>query len=448
MCKKKGGTLFMLPVIAVVGRPNVGKSTLFNRIAQERISIVDDAKGVTRDRLYTRASWLGNDFILIDTGGLEQADVPFMEQITLQAEIAMEEADVIIFVTNVMDGISIDDEYIAQLLYRTEKPVIVATNYLDDVNRKENMYEFYSLGFEHVVGVSAIHGIGVGDLLEEAMRLLPPKDTNQYDDATICFSLIGRPNVGKSSLVNTLLGEDRVIVSDIAGTTRDAIDTPFKYYDKDYVVIDTAGIRRKGKVSEKVEKYSVLRALSAIERSNVVLVVLDADTGIQEQDKKIAGIAHEAGKGIIFVVNKWDAIEKDESTMKDFETQIREGFKFADYAPIVYLSAKTKQRVHTLFPILQTVFDNQHRRVSTSVLNEILQEAFILNPPAMYGQKRLKVFYGSQVSVEPPTFVLFINSDDLIHFSYKRYLENKVREAFDFEGTPIHIIFRAKRGDE
>lgn len=448
MCKKKGGTLFMLPVIAVVGRPNVGKSTLFNRIAQERISIVDDAKGVTRDRLYTRASWLGNDFILIDTGGLEQADVPFMEQITLQAEIAMEEADVIIFVTNVMDGISIDDEYIAQLLYRTEKPVIVATNYLDDVNRKENMYEFYSLGFEHVIGVSAIHGIGVGDLLEEAMRLLPPKDTNQYDDATICFSLIGRPNVGKSSLVNTLLGEDRVIVSDIAGTTRDAIDTPFKYYDKDYVVIDTAGIRRKGKVSEKVEKYSVLRALSAIERSNVVLVVLDADTGIQEQDKKIAGIAHEAGKGIIFVVNKWDAIEKDESTMKDFETQIREGFKFADYAPIVYLSAKTKQRVHTLFPILQTVFDNQHRRVSTSVLNEILQEAFILNPPAMYGQKRLKVFYGSQVSVEPPTFVLFINSDDLIHFSYKRYLENKVREAFDFEGTPIHIIFRAKRGDE
>ena len=260
--------------------------------------------------------------------------------------------------------------------------------------------------------------------------------------------MIGRPNVGKSSLVNTLLGEDRVIVSDIAGTTRDAIDTPFKYYDKDYVVIDTAGIRRKGKVSEKVEKYSVLRALSAIERSNVVLVVLDADTGIQEQDKKIAGIAHEAGKGIIFVVNKWDAIEKDESTMKDFETQIREGFKFADYAPIVYLSAKTKQRVHTLFPILQTVFDNQHRRVSTSVLNEILQEAFILNPPAMYGQKRLKVFYGSQVSVEPPTFVLFINSDDLIHFSYKRYLENKVREAFDFEGTPIHIIFRAKRGDE
>ncbi|MGL5042036.1 MAG: ribosome biogenesis GTPase Der [Culicoidibacterales bacterium] len=438
----------MLPIIAVVGRPNVGKSTLFNRIAQERISIVDDAKGVTRDRLYTRASWLGNDFILIDTGGLEQADVPFMEQITLQAEIAMEEADVIIFVTNIIDGITSDDEYIAQLLYRTDKPVIVVPNFLDDVNRKEGLYEFYSLGFEHVIGVSAIHGIGVGDLLEETQRQIPKKDVTNYDEHTICFSLIGRPNVGKSSLVNTLLGEQRVIVSDIAGTTRDAIDTPFKYYEKDYVVIDTAGIRRKGKVSEKVEKYSVLRALSAIERSNIVLVVLDAHTGIQEQDKKIAGIAHEAGKGIIFVVNKWDAIDKDESTMNDFEAKIRDGFKFADYAPIVYLSAKTKQRVHTLFPILQKVFDNQHRRVSTSVLNEILQEAFVLNPPAMYGQKRLKIFYGSQVTVEPPTFVLFINSDELIHFSYKRYLENKVREAFDFEGTPVHIIFRAKRGEE
>ncbi|GBU11166.1 ribosome-associated GTPase [Erysipelotrichaceae bacterium] len=437
----------MLPIIAVVGRPNVGKSTLFNRIAQERISIVDDTKGVTRDRLYTRANWLGTDFILIDTGGLEQAEVPFMDQITLQAEIAMAEADVIIFVTNVVDGITSDDEYIANLLYRTEKPVIVATNFLDDMNRQENLYEFYTLGFEHVIGVSAVHGIGIGDLLEESMRQLGPKTDTAYDDATICFSLIGRPNVGKSSLVNTLLGEERVIVSEIAGTTRDAIDTPFKYHEKDFVVIDTAGIRRKGKVSEKVEKYSVLRALSAVERSNIVLIVIDATAGIQEQDKKIAGIAHEAGKGLIFVVNKWDAIEKDDSTMSDFEDKIRDGFKYADYAPIIYLSAKTKQRVHTLFPVLETVFENQHRRVSTSVLNEILQEAYILNPPSLQGQRRLKIFYGSQVSTEPPTFVLFINDEGLIHFSYKRYLENKIREAFDFGGTPIHIIFRAKKGD-
>jgi ribosome-associated GTPase EngA len=438
----------MLPVIAVVGRPNVGKSTLFNRIAEERISIVDNEKGVTRDRLYTRCEWLGNPFILIDTGGIEQDDVPFMEQIKLQAEIAIAEADVIIFVTNVLDGVTTDDEYIANILYRTDKPIIIAANYLDNIERQDNIYEFYNLGFEYVIGTSAIHGIGVGDLLENMMRLVPKDLSNQYDDETICFSLIGRPNVGKSSLVNTLLGEERVIVSDIAGTTRDAIDTPFTYQLQKYVVIDTAGIRRKGKISERIEKYSILRALSAIERSQIVLVLFDAATGIQEQDKKIAGIAHEAGKGVIFVVNKWDAIEKNEQTMPNFEAEIRDAFKYADYAYIVYLSAKTKQRVHTLFPLIEKVFENQHRRVSTSVLNEVLQEAFLLNPPPLHKRTRLKLLYASQVSVQPPTFVLFINQSDLVHFSYKRYLENKIREAFEFGGTPIHIIFRERSGDE
>lgn len=433
----------MLPIIAIVGRPNVGKSTLFNRIAEERLSIVDDSKGVTRDRLYTRAEWLGREFILIDTGGIEQDDVPFMEQIQLQAEIAMEEADVIIFTTNVLDGITSDDEYIAQLLYRTEKPVIVATNYLDNAERRDDLYEFYSLGFDYVVGTSAVHGIGVGDLLDQVLKLVPAEQEQTPDD-TIKFSLIGRPNVGKSSLVNALLGEERVIVSDVAGTTRDSIDTPFTYNKQKYMVIDTAGIRRKGKVQEKVEKYSVLRALSAIDRSNIVLVVLDAVTGIQEQDKRIAGLAIEAGKGIIFVVNKWDAVEKTNATMQEFIEQIHDAFKYVDYAEIVFLSALTKQRLHTLFPMIHTVHDNQHRRVSTSVLNEILQEAVLLNPPPMHKQKRLKLYYSSQVGVEPPTFVLFINNDELAHFSYKRYLENKIREAFAFEGTPIRLVFREK----
>lgn len=437
----------MLPIIAIVGRPNVGKSTLFNRIAEQRLSIVDDARGVTRDRLYTKCEWLGKEFMLIDTGGIEQADVPFMEQIKLQAEVAIAEADVIIFVTHIVEGVSIDDEYIANLLYRTDKPIVVATNHLDDHNRKDNVYDFYTLGFEHVVGVSAIHGIGIGDLLDMTLQLVPQRTDQPYDKDTICFSLIGRPNVGKSSLVNAILGESRVIVSDIAGTTRDAIDTPFTYHQQKYVVIDTAGIRRKGKVQEKVEKYSVLRAMSAIERSHIVLVVLDGVTGIQEQDKKIAGLAIEAGRGVIFVVNKWDALDKTTNTMIEFTQRIKEEFKYADYAEIVYLSALTAKRIHTVFPLIHTVFQNQHRRIGTSVLNEVLQEAFLLNPPAMQGQKRLKLYYGSQVSTVPPTFVLFINYTDLIHFSYKRYLENKLREAFDFAGTPIHIIMREKKGE-
>lgn len=436
----------MLPVIAIIGRPNVGKSTLYNRIAKERISIVDNTKGVTRDRIYTRAEWLGREFILIDTGGIEQEDVPFMEQIKLQAQVAMEEADIIVFVTNIVEGITVDDEYIAQLLYQRDKSVIVAANHLDNDALKDHLYEFYALGFQHVVGISAAHGIGIGDLLDNVLQLAPQDDAI-VDDDTISFSVVGRPNVGKSSLVNSILGEERVIVSDIAGTTRDAIDTPFTYEDQKYVVIDTAGIRRKGKVEDKIEKYSILRTLTAIDRSNIALVVIDGAAGIQEQDKKIVGLAIEAGKGLIIVVNKWDAVEKNEKTMERFKKKIFKEFKYADYAEVVFLSAKKKQRLETLFPVIQTVYANQHRRVTTSVLNEILQEAFLLNPPAIRKQKRLKLYYASQVNTEPPTFVLFINHEELAHFSYRRYLDNKVRETFAFEGTPIRLILRAKGED-
>jgi len=438
----------MLPIVAIIGRPNVGKSTLFNRIAQERISIVDNEKGVTRDRLYTRAEWLGQEFILIDTGGIEQDDVPFMDQIKLQAEIAMEEADIIVFVVSITAGITVDDEFIASLLYRVgqSKPVIVAVNYLDNDKLKDQLYEFYALGFDDVVGISAAHGIGVGDLLDNVLQVAPKLEDVAGPD-TISFSIVGRPNVGKSSLVNALVGEERVIVSDVAGTTRDAIDTPFEHDGQKYLVIDTAGIRRKGKVQDKIEKYSILRALSAIDRSHIVLVVIDGAAGIQEQDKKIAGLAIEAGKGIIFVVNKWDIVTKDEKTMEKFKKKIAKEFKYADYAEIVFLSARTRERLQTLFPIIQNVHHNQNRRVGTSVLNEILQEAFILNPPPLRKDKRLKLYYASQVNTEPPTFVLFINQEQLAHFSYKRYLDNKIREAFAFEGTPIRLIFRPKGED-
>jgi len=438
----------MLPIVAIIGRPNVGKSTLFNRIAQERISIVDNEKGVTRDRLYTRAEWLGQEFILIDTGGIEQDDVPFMDQIKLQAEIAMEEADIIVFVVSITAGITVDDEFIASLLYRVgqSKPVIVAVNYLDNDKLKDQLYEFYALGFDDVVGISAAHGVGVGDLLDNVLKVAPKLEDVAGPD-TISFSIVGRPNVGKSSLVNALVGEERVIVSDVAGTTRDAIDTPFEHDGQKYLVIDTAGIRRKGKVQDKIEKYSILRALSAIDRSHIVLVVIDGAAGIQEQDKKIAGLAIEAGKGIIFVVNKWDIVTKDEKTMEKFKKKIAKEFKYADYAEIVFLSARTRERLQTLFPIIQSVHSNQNRRVGTSVLNEILQEAFILNPPPLRKDKRLKLYYASQVNTEPPTFVLFINQEQLAHFSYKRYLDNKIREAFAFEGTPIRLIFRPKGED-
>ncbi|MGF2616877.1 ribosome biogenesis GTPase Der [Rossellomorea vietnamensis] len=432
------------PVVAIVGRPNVGKSTIFNRIVGERISIVEDVPGVTRDRIYSSADWLTHDFNLIDTGGIEIGDEPFLEQIRQQAEIAIDEADVIIFLTNGREGVTAADEIVAKILYRSKKPVVLAVNKIDNPEMREMIYDFYSLGFGEPFPISGSHGIGLGDLLDEVARNFKHSGDNYAEDV-IKFSLIGRPNVGKSSLVNAMLGEDRVIVSDVAGTTRDAIDSRLKVDGQDYVIIDTAGMRKKGKVYESTEKYSVLRALRAIERSDVVLVVIDGEEGIIEQDKKIAGYAHEAGRAVIIVVNKWDAVEKDEKTMKAFEQNIREHFLFLDYAPILFLSAKTKKRIHTLIPVINQASENHALRVQSSILNEVIADAVAMNPTPTDKGKRLKVFYATQVAVKPPTFVVFVNEPELMHFSYSRFLENRIREAFVFEGTPIRIIARARK---
>ncbi|MFJ7734854.1 ribosome biogenesis GTPase Der [Lysinibacillus sp. NPDC097287] len=432
------------PVVAIVGRPNVGKSTIFNRIVGERVSIVEDIPGVTRDRIYSSAEWLTHDFNIIDTGGIEIGDEPFLEQIRQQAEIAIEEADVIIFMTNGREGVTAADEQVAKILYKTKKPVVLAVNKVDNPDMREMIYDFYSLGFGEPWPISGSHGLGLGDLLDECAKHFPQEDEEQYGDDVIKFSLIGRPNVGKSSLVNAFLGQDRVIVSDIAGTTRDAIDTPYVYDDQEYVIIDTAGMRKKGKVYETTEKYSVLRALRAIERSDVVLVVLNAEEGIQEQDKKIAGYAHEAGKAIVIVVNKWDTIEKDEKTMNFYTQQIREHFLFLDYAPIIFVSANTKQRVHQILPIIQRVSENHAMRIQSSILNEVIEDSVARNPAPTDKGRRLRLYYATQVAIKPPTFVVFVNETELMHFSYERFLENRIRETFDFEGTPIRLITRAR----
>lgn len=432
------------PVIAIVGRPNVGKSTIFNRIVGERVSIVEDIPGVTRDRIYSSAEWLAHEFNIIDTGGIEISDEPFLEQIRGQAEIAIDEADVIIFMTNGREGVTAADEQVAKILYRTKKPVVLAVNKIDNPDMREMIYDFYALGFGEPWPISGSHGLGLGDLLDECAKHFPKDGEEQYGEDVIKFSLIGRPNVGKSSLVNAFLGQERVIVSDIAGTTRDAIDSPYSYDGQDYVIIDTAGMRKKGKVYESTEKYSVLRALRAIERSDVVLVVFNAEEGIQEQDKKIAGYAHEAGKAVVIVVNKWDAIEKDEKTMNVYTQQIREHFLFLDYAPIVFVSAKTKQRVHQILPVINRVSENHAMRIQSSILNEVIEDAVARNPAPTDKGRRLRLYYTTQVAVKPPTFVVFVNEPELMHFSYERFLENRIRETFDFEGTPIRLITRAR----
>lgn len=433
------------PTVAIVGRPNVGKSTIFNRIVGERISIVEDVPGVTRDRIYSSGEWLNQYFNIIDTGGIEISDAPFMTQIREQAEIAIDEADVIIFMTNGREGLTSADEEVAKILYRSKKPVVVAVNKVDNPDMRDTLYDFYALGFGEPIPISGSHGLGLGDLLDFVIENFPKDEEEEYDEDIIKFSLIGRPNVGKSSLVNALLGEERVIVSDIAGTTRDAIDTPYSYDGKDYVIIDTAGMRKKGKVYETTEKYSVLRALRAIERSDVVLVVINGEEGIIEQDKKIAGYAHEAGRAIVIVVNKWDAVEKDEKTMKEFEQKIRDHFLFLDYAPIVFLSAKTKKRVHTLIPKIEIASENHSMRVITTVLNDVIMDAVAMNPTPTDKGQRLKIYYATQVAVKPPTFVIFVNDPELLHFSYKRFLENRIRDAFGFEGTPIKLIARPRK---
>ncbi|MGG0304010.1 ribosome-associated GTPase EngA [Bacillus albus] len=432
------------PVIAIVGRPNVGKSTIFNRIVGERVSIVEDIPGVTRDRIYSAGEWLNHEFNIIDTGGIDIGDEPFLTQIRQQAEVAIDEADVIIFMTNGRDGVTAADEEVAKILYRSKKPIVLAVNKVDNPEMRSDIYDFYALGFGEPFPISGTHGLGLGDLLDEAAQHFPKIEEDGYDEDTIRFSLIGRPNVGKSSLVNALLGQERVIVSNVAGTTRDAVDTPYSKDGKDYVIIDTAGMRKKGKVYESTEKYSVLRALRAIERSDVVLVVLDGEEGIIEQDKKIAGYAHDSGRAVVIVVNKWDAVKKDEKTMKAFEENIRAHFQFLEYAPIVFLSAKTRKRTQTLIPVIDEVNESHSIRIPTNVLNDVIMDAVAMNPTPTHNGSRLKIFYATQVAVKPPTFVVFVNDPELLHFSYERFLKNRLRESFGFVGTPIHIIARAR----
>lgn len=433
------------PTIAIVGRPNVGKSTIFNRIAGERISIVEDTPGVTRDRIYATGEWLGREFSIIDTGGIDLSDEPFMEQIKYQAEIAIEEADVIVFVASGREGVTDADELVARILYRSNKPVILAVNKVDNPEMRNDIYEFYSLGLGDPFPISGSHGLGIGDVLDEAVKHFST-EIEEEDEDTIKFSLIGRPNVGKSSLINAILGEDRVIVSEIEGTTRDAIDTHFESEDgQKFLMIDTAGMRKRGKVYESTEKYSVMRAMRAIERSDIVLMVLNAEEGIREQDKKVAGYAHEAGRGIIIVVNKWDTVEKETNTMRDFEEEIREEFRYLDYAPILFVSALTKQRLNKLPELIELVSMNQNLRIPSALLNDVVMDAIAINPTPTDKGKRLKVFYGTQVAIKPPTFVIFVNEEELMHFSYARFLENQIRKAFTFEGTPIKIIPRRRK---
>ncbi|WP_068671996.1 ribosome biogenesis GTPase Der [Oceanobacillus sp. Castelsardo] len=431
-------------VVAIVGRPNVGKSTIFNRLVGERISIVEDIPGVTRDRIYSEAEWLNQEFNLIDTGGIEIGDEPLLIQMRQQAEIAIDEADVIIFIVNGKEGITAADEEVAKLLFKSNKPVVLGVNKMDNPEMRAMVYEYYSLGFGEPYPISGAHGLGLGDLLDEVVSHFPKMEGEEKDEDTIYFSLIGRPNVGKSSLVNAILNENRVIVSDIEGTTRDAVDTHLQRDGQNYVITDTAGMRKRGKVYESTEKYSVLRALKAIDRSDVVLVLIDAETGIREQDKKIAGYAHEAGRAIVIVVNKWDTIESNEKAMKEFEKKIRAHFQFLDYAPIVFLSAKTKKRLHTLMPMIQLASENHSKRIPTNVLNDVIMDALAMNPTPTVKGKRLKVLYATQVAVKPPSFVIFVNDPELMHFSYQRFLENKIRDAFGFEGTPIKIFARRR----
>ncbi|MCH5171309.1 MAG: ribosome biogenesis GTPase Der [Erysipelotrichales bacterium] len=431
-------------VVAVVGSPNVGKSTIFNRIVGKRHSIVDDAAGITRDRIYAKASWLTKEFSVIDTGGVEIESVPFQKQIRAQVEIAIEEADVIVFVVDGKVGITRDDRIVAKMLYKSNKPIILAVNKIDSIEQMDNISEFYALGLGDPLAISGAHGIGIGDLLDKIIAILPEKKNKEYEDM-ICFSLIGRPNVGKSSLVNAILNQNRVIVSNIEGTTRDAIDTPFKREGKNYMVIDTAGLKKRGKIYESVDKYSALRALSAIERSQIVLLVIDAKDGIKEQDKHVVGYAIEAKKSIIIVVNKWDAIEKNEKTMAEFTKTVRDNFKFLDYAPIVFVSALNKSRINTIFDAIDASYEAYNTRVATSVLNEVMQDAQIMNPAPYFNGGRIRIFFANQVSVCPPTFVLFVNDPNYMHFSYNRYIENRLRDTFDFSGTPINIICRERK---
>jgi len=434
-------------IVAIVGSPNVGKSTIFNRMVGERHAIVDDEAGITRDRLYGTAEWLGNKFSVIDTGGIEVKNTTFQVEIRAQAEIAIEEADVIVFVTDGKLGVTNDDRAVAKILNKSKKKVILAVNKIDEGANIADAQEFYSLGLGHPMVVSGAHGIGLGDLMNEIIKFLPDRDEVKEEEK-IVFSVIGRPNVGKSSLVNAILNQERVIVSNVSGTTRDSIDTAFKRNDKDYVVIDTAGLKKKGKIYESIDKYSAIRALKAIERSEIVILVLDGGEGITDQDKHVIQYACDLHKAIIICVNKWDLVNKTTNTMSDFTKIIRDEYKFLDYAPVVFLSAMKKQRLDTLFDALEHVHEAYYTRVQTSVLNEVLQDAQIMNQAPDFNGGRLKIYFGSQVDVAPPCIVLFVNNPDFMHFSYKRYIDNRLRETFNFDGTPINIQTRMKKGKD
>ncbi len=436
------------PVVALVGRPNVGKSTIFNRMIGKRIAIIEDTPGVTRDRIYGNVEFKQYQFHLIDTGGIDLEKEKFNDEIKIQSEIAITESDVVIFVVDGKEGITSNDRVVRDMLIKSDKKVIVAINKIDSKEAKDNVYDFYELGFESYIEISGEQNIGIYDLLTQVTENFCKIEEEKYDDSIIKFSIIGRPNVGKSSLVNAILNEERAIVSDIAGTTRDSVDTPFTYHGEKFVVIDTAGMRKKGKVYERIEKYSLIRSLRAIDRSDVCVIVINAEEGIIEHDKHIAGYAIEAGKAVVLVVNKWDKIDDKEEEMKKFTTLIRSEFAFLSFAPIVFLSALTKKRIHTLLPQVIKVYENSKREVKTSVLNDVIGEAYSLNLPPSYRGKRLKIYFSNQSSMQPPTFNIQVNSKGLIHFSYKRYLENKIREAFDFEGTPIVLQFKNKGEQE
>ena len=435
------------PIVAIIGKPNVGKSTFFNYLAGSRISIVQDTPGVTRDRIYAETNWRGRTFTLVDTGGIEpDSEDIILSQMREQANLAIAMADVIIFLTDIKQGVTAADREISLMLKKSGKPIVLVCNKADNFDKdREEIYEFYNLGLGDPFPISAANALGIGDVLDEIYDKLPPKEQGEDEDDSIKVAVIGKPNVGKSSLINKILGENRAIVSDIAGTTRDAIDTEFENEKGKYVLIDTAGIRRKSKVKESIEKFSIMRTLLAIERADVCLMMIDALEGITDQDAKIAGEAHEAGKGVIIVVNKWDAFEKETGTLEKYKKEIYDQLKYLSYAPIIFVSAKTGQRVNKLFDLINYVAEQNAMRISTSVLNQVINEAIaIVQPPTDKG-KRLKIFYGTQASTKPPTFVIFVNSKELFHFSYERYLVNQIRKEFGLEGTPVRIIVREKR---
>ena len=434
----------MIPTVALVGRPNVGKSTLFNKIVGKKIAIIEDLPGVTRDRIYQETSYNNKKFYLVDTGGIDASKMKFNDEIKMQAEIAIKEADIVVFIVDGKEGLTSNDLMVRDLLRKSNKKVIVAINKMDNKEAQNHIYDFYELGFNTYIPISSIHNMRYIELMEEITKEFHEQEEKQ--DTRLKFSIIGRPNVGKSSLMNALLNEERVVVSNIAGTTRDSIDSVLKYHNEEYVLIDTAGMRKKGRVFEAIEKYSLFRSLKAIDRSDICLVVINAEEGIKEHDKHIAGYAIERGKGLIFVVNKWDTVK--DKTIQEFEKEMRAEFQFATYAPIVYLSALTKKRIHTLMPEVIKVGENIKREIPTSILNNVILDAYQLNLPPSYKGKRLKIYFSNQTGVKPPKFTLRVNNKGLVHFSYERYLENKLRENFELEGTPIILQFKNRNGEE